>query len=123
VTLLRGIVVCHGDLAAALVHSAESISGIRDALVPISNTGCDRDSLEARIAAAAGDEPTVLFVDMPSGSCLFAAARRLARMSGAKMITGVNLAMLLDFVFHRHLAPAEAAARAVEIGAKAIGSR
>jgi mannose/fructose-specific phosphotransferase system component IIA len=117
------VVVCHGELAAALVNSAEQITGIRDALVPISNNGCDRDALEARIAAAIGDEPAVLFVDMPSGSCLFAAARRLARGGGARMITGVNLAMLLDFVFHRDVEPEAAVARAAEIGAKAIAAR
>jgi mannose/fructose-specific phosphotransferase system component IIA len=32
----------------------------------------------------------------------------------------VNLAMLVDFVFHREATPAEAAERAAGIGAKAI---
>ena len=35
-------------------------------------------------------------------------------------MTGVNLAMLVDFVFHRSLALDEAAARAVIAGEKAI---
>ena len=117
---LHGVVVAHGELARALVNSVEEISGIRGALVPVSNSGCDRGRLEERILEAVGDRPSIVFVDMPSGSCLFAAARRLASTPGARLVTGVNLAMLLDFVFHRDLPLALAADRAAETGSKAI---
>ncbi len=117
---LRGVIVCHGALARALVDATAQISGMADALVPVSNSGCDRGDLEARVEAAVGQEPTVVFVDMASGSCLFAVLRRLRERSNVRVVTGVNLAMLLDFVFHRDLSPDEAATRAVEIGEKAI---
>lgn len=117
---LRGVIVCHGLLARALVDATAQISGMADALVPVSNTGCDRGDLEARVEAAVGAEPTVVFVDMASGSCLFAVLRRLRERDNVRVVTGVNLAMLLDFVFHRNLTPDEAAKRAVEIGEKAI---
>ncbi|MBL8987093.1 MAG: hypothetical protein SFV24_06970 [Gemmatimonadales bacterium] len=120
---LRGVVVCHGELATALVRSVEEITGIRDALVPVSNSGCDRGQLEERIVAAVGNTPAVVFVDMPSGSCLLAAVRRLAGAPGARVVTGVNLAMLLEFVFDRTLTPDQAAERAVATGGKAISSR
>ena len=117
---LRGVVVCHGKLAGALVEAAESISGVTGALVPVSNTGCDRDALEERVVAALEGRPAVVFVDMASGSCLFAVLNRLRTSDGVKAVTGVNLAMLVDFVFHRSLPPAEAAARAAAAGARAI---
>ena len=74
----------------------------------------------ARIADAIGGAPAVVFVDMASGSCLFAALHRLRDEPNVKVVTGVNLAMLIDFVFHPDEAPAEAAARAVATGERAI---
>jgi mannose/fructose-specific phosphotransferase system component IIA len=117
---LQGVVVCHGSLAGALVHAAEQISGLAGVLVPVSNTGCDRDTLEERVLAAVNGRPAVVFVDLASGSCLFAVLKRLHREASVKVVTGVNLAMLVDFVFHRGLSPAEAASRAVAAGEKSI---
>jgi len=117
---LRGVVVCHGPLAGALVQAAEQISGLGDVLIPVSNTGCDRDTLEDRILAAVDSHPAVVFVDLASGSCLVAVLKRLRSEQAVKVVTGVNLAMLVDFVFHRSLSPAEAATRAAAAGEKSI---
>jgi mannose/fructose-specific phosphotransferase system component IIA len=117
---LRGVVVCHGKLAVALVEAAESISGVTGALAPVSNTDCDRNLLEERVAEAVAGQPAVVFVDLASGSCLFAVLKRLRSLEGVRVVTGVNLAMLVDFVFHRELAPEAAAERAAAAGAKAI---
>jgi mannose/fructose-specific phosphotransferase system component IIA len=117
---LRGVVVCHGGLAAALVQAAEQISGLSGALVPVSNTGCDRETLEDRVLAAVDRQPAVVFVDLASGSCLFAVLKRLRAEPSVKVVTGVNLAMLVDFVFHRSLSPSEAANHAVTAGEKSI---
>lgn len=117
---LRGVVVCHGALASALVQAAEQISGLADVLVPVSNTGCDREALEDRVIAAVNGQPAVVFVDLASGSCLFAVLKRLRSEQQVKVVTGVNLAMLVDFVFHRTLSPAEAASRAAAAGGKSI---
>ncbi len=117
---MRGVVVCHGRLADALVEAAEQISGVTGALTAVSNTGCDRGALEERVAEAVGAGPAVVFVDLSSGSCLFAVLKRLRSGGMAKVVTGVNLAMLVDFVFHRTLALDEAAARAAIAGGSAI---
>jgi mannose/fructose-specific phosphotransferase system component IIA len=117
---LRGVVVCHGAMAGALVQAAEQISGVEAALIPVSNTGCDRGTLEDRVLAAVDTHPSVVFVDMPSGSCLFAVLKRLRSEKSVKVVTGVNLAMLVDFVFHRSLSPEEAASRAAATGQASI---
>jgi mannose/fructose-specific phosphotransferase system component IIA len=119
-TALRGVVVCHGPLAEAMIAAAEHISGVTGALTPVSNSGCDRASIERRVAEAVGQGPAIVFVDMPSGSCMFAAMQTLKAIAGVKVVTGVNLAMLVDFIFHRDLPAAEAAERAVRAGAAAI---
>ncbi|HWB42622.1 MAG TPA: hypothetical protein VG500_15275 [Gemmatimonadales bacterium] len=117
---LRGVVVCHGGLAKALVEAAESISGVTGVLQPVSNTDCDRDALEQRVSEAVDGRPTVVFVDLASGSCLFAVLKRLRAMPGVRVVTGVNLAMLVDFVFHLSLDPEAAAERAMAAGTRAI---
>ena len=116
---LRGVVVCHGALAGALVQAAEQISG-GHRFIPVSNMGCDRDTLEQRVLAAVDQHPAVVFVDMASGSCLIAVLKRLRADQSVRVVTGVNLAMLVDFVFHRSLSPEEAASRAVAIGQASI---
>ncbi|MGH7674872.1 MAG: PTS sugar transporter subunit IIA [Gemmatimonadales bacterium] len=117
---LRGVIVSHASLAQALVSAVASITGIADALVPVSNDGCDPPELAARVTAALGGRPAVLFVDLPGGSCLTGAVRLARGRPDLAVVAGVNLAMLLDFVFHRGVSPAEAARRAAEAGGRAI---
>ena len=114
------MVVGHGRVAQALVEAAEEISGLRGILVPVSNTGCDRGALEERVATAVGEGAAVVFVDLAAGSCLLAVLRRLRDRENVRIVTGVNLAMLVDFLFHRTLPPAEAAAHAANSGGSAI---
>jgi len=120
VSALRGVVVGHADLAAAMVHAAEEITGVRGLLLAVSNVDCSRNDLEARVRAAVGSEPTVVFVDLPGGSCFIAAVRGLGKIENARVVAGVNLTMLVDFVFHRDTGLEEAAARAREVGSRAI---
>jgi len=117
---LQGVVVAHGTLAAAMIEAAEQVSGVRGVLRAVSNTDCDRGGLEERIVAAVGAVPTVVFVDMMGGSCMMAAMRRLRERSDVRVVTGVNLAMLLDFLFHRDGAVDAVAERAVAAGGDAI---
>ncbi|PYP72704.1 MAG: hypothetical protein DMD41_08210 [Gemmatimonadetes bacterium] len=117
---LRGVIISHAALAQALVSAVGAITGVDGALLAVSNDGCDSGALSARIIEAVGAGPAVLFVDLPGGSCLTSAVRLAKGKADLGVVTGVNLAMLLDFVFHRDVTPAEAARRAADAGGKAI---
>jgi N-acetylgalactosamine PTS system EIIA component len=117
---LRGIIVSHAAVAQALVAAVAAITGIEGALTPVSNEGCGSEALAQRISDAVGPGPAVLFVDLPGGSCFTSSARYAKQHADIAVVTGVNLAMLLDFVFHRDVSPDEAARRALDAGSKAI---
>lgn len=117
---LQGIVVSHAQLADALVQAVAEITGQGDALKPVSNEGCSRAILSDRLAQAIGARPAVVFVDLPGGSCLQAAIAYERTHRDVAVVAGVNLAMLVDFVYHRDLTPAGAAQRASDVGARAV---
>ncbi|MGD8726765.1 MAG: hypothetical protein PVH40_03920 [Gemmatimonadales bacterium] len=119
---LKGVVICHADLAAALVEAVERIAGDSGGLIPLSNRGASTEGLCADVASAVGEGPSVVFVDMPGSSCLHASLMELRARNDVAVVTGVSLPMLLDFVFHRELSPAAAAKRAVDAGSRSISA-
>lgn len=114
---VRGLVVAHGGMAAALVGSVRQIAGAEEeAITALSNEGCGPDTLCARLTEALGEGPAVVFTDLASGSCAFAARRIALQRPQTAIVTGVNLPILLDFVFHRDLPLPELVERLVEKG-------
>lgn len=113
---VRGIVVTHAHLGKALIEAAEEISGVTDALVAVSNRGTTPRRLQEMVAAAVDEGPAVVFVDLAAGSCGFASRAASRRCGRAVVITGVSLPILIDFLFHRHMALPELAERLVQKG-------
>lgn len=98
---LRGIVMAHADLAAALVGAARVILGDDTGLTPLSNAGCDRAGIAARIEAAVGAGPALIFTDLAGGSCTTVAATVARDRPELRVVAGVNLGMLLEFAGRR----------------------
>ncbi len=114
---VRGLIVAHSSLASGLVSAARQISGVEEeALAALSNEGCGPEALIQAVNEAVGDRPAILFTDLASGSCAFAARKISMQRPGTGVVCGVNLAMLLDFLFHRDLPLPELVDRLVEKG-------
>ncbi len=116
-----GIVIAHGGMADGLVDAVRRIAGdSANALVPISNEGMSPDDLRGAIDQAAGGGSAMVFVDLQAGSCCTAALASCRACSDRVVLTGVNLPMLLDFVFSRALPFDELVERLVERSREAI---
>ena len=115
----RAVVAAHGELAAGLVSAVAQITGRDAALVALSNRGLPGSSLEGLLRAEVEGGARVIFTDLPGGSWTLAARRVMRGRDDLLLVTGVNLAALLDFVMQPDATP-EGAARAAEKGKSAI---
>lgn len=117
----RGIVLAHGMLAEGLVDAVRQIAGAEaDALTPLSNRGLSPEVLASEIRRLVGQSTAIIFTDLPSGSCSFAARRLCREQERVAVVAGVNLPILLDFVMYRRLPLEELVGRLLEKGRAAI---
>jgi mannose/fructose-specific phosphotransferase system component IIA len=104
-----------------MVDAVRRIAGApADALSPVSNEGKGPDELLAAVRDLAGEGPSIIFTDLQTGSCALAASFACRDPNRRRVVFGTNLAMLLDFVFHRHLPLDELVVRLVERGRTAV---
>lgn len=120
------VIVAHGGLAAELKRATEHVVGPQAAIVAISIGPEDnRAARTAEICDAADSVDTgagvVVVTDMFGGSPSNLSLRA-CRPSNRKILTGVNLPMMIKLVKSRDLAVEEAVARAAEAGRRYINS-
>lgn len=117
----QGVIVAHGTMAAGLVDAVRKIAGhAADALIPLTNEDRTPQDLRKELEAIADNGPVVVFADLQSGSCGMAAFSSCRGGKERAVICGVNLPVLLDFVFHRDLPLDDLIPRLVSKGREGI---
>jgi PTS system N-acetylgalactosamine-specific IIA component len=115
------IVLGHADLAAGMISAVHQITGRGDRFVAMSNAGLGAAEIEEQLRELiARTGATVVFTDLPAGSCNFAACRLIRERPDLVVVSGVNLPALLFFATHDELPPAQAAEQAVSRAVPAL---
>lgn len=121
-----GVVVAHGRLAEGLLSALTRVAGEQGNLWALTNQGRGGEALESEIAGilderAAGRD-AYLLSDMDGGSCGQACRRLLAKGSVRAVFYGVNLPLLVEFVFLQDEPFERFVAAAVEKGRLGLGA-
>jgi len=118
---IRAVLLGHLGMPDGMVEAVRHITGIEpDGLIAVSNRGKSPESLCAEVEALVNAGPSILFTDLQSGSCGFAAMRLTRNLPELVVISSVNLPMLIDFAMHRTLPMHELVERLLTKGRAAI---
>lgn len=108
--MVTGIVICHGQLAFELLNVAGKILGPAEAMYAFSNENLSPEVLYAQVQRVLRDhqiDQGVAMVDLHGGSC-WTVARMLTReFPRLRVISGVNVSMVISFLSKRGKIPFE----------------
>ncbi len=97
---ILAIVAGHGSFAEGILSAVEQITGRSELFVALSNRNLSAQDVERVMRERLGSSGArVVFTDLPAGSCTMAARRIQREEPDLRLVTGVNLATLLDFLF------------------------
>jgi mannose/fructose-specific phosphotransferase system component IIA len=103
VTELCGAIVAHGGLAEGFLSALFRVAGPQDNLWALSNEALSGEELTDRLEELLGERAKgreiFLFTDLDAGSCGLACRRLLADGRVRAVFFGVNLPLLVEFVF------------------------
>jgi PTS system mannose-specific IIA component len=102
--MVRAVIIGHGEFAKAMVDTAEQIVGRQPDVEIVSNKGFSGEKLSEKIAQIIGLQKvpdTLIFLDLPGGSCTISCYALLKNNSDLNIISGINLPMLIEFFMLR----------------------
>jgi len=119
----RAVVAGHADFAEGVISAVAQIAGRAEVFLPLSNRDLSAKDVEREMRTLVSEpNVTTIFTDLPAGSCTMAARRLLRERPDLVLVTGANLASLLEFVFSEQANAAETARYAVERGRTALAA-
>lgn len=99
------VVVAHGRVAECLMEAVQGILGTQSNWVAVSNAGMGLGDLMASVESAVNelseDCDVVVMSDMPGGSCHHVCQELAVARPDVRILTGLNLMMLLEFFVKR----------------------
>ncbi|HEX4896945.1 MAG TPA: PTS sugar transporter subunit IIA [Candidatus Limnocylindrales bacterium] len=119
----RILVVAHGDLAGAFLATAELICGRLDDVEAVGLLPTDSpESFNERFMVAAGDpnDKLLILTDLAGGTPHNVALVATRRLPKAVLISGVNLAVLIEAVMSTDALDGESVERLVAKGREAL---
>ena len=97
------MIVAHGGLAEGFLSALTRVAGPQENRWPLSNEALSGEALMTRIEELlderAGGREVFVFTDLDAGSCGLAGRRLLADERVRAVFFGVNLPLLIEFVF------------------------
>ncbi len=120
------VIVAHGEVGACLIGAVQRILGKQTGCSAVTNVGLGLPDLEKAVRKAIDElsatHTVVLFTDMPGGSCHHVCRGIAGSSEGLRVLTGLNLMMLLEFFVKRERVPlAELLSSVQERGRDSIG--
>lgn len=102
----HGVVIAHGPLGRASIEAAKSIMGTDEGLFPLSVTDMSIVEIESRLTSIVSEprddvDGIVIMACLRGGSSWNVSAAVSKDMPHVRLVSGVNLAMLLTFLIKR----------------------
>ncbi|MDI6808457.1 MAG: hypothetical protein QME66_05680 [Candidatus Eisenbacteria bacterium] len=125
--MVNGLILTHGRLGDELIRTGSLIAGEDCGLKAISNEGLSPqgmvEMLDRELDGIDDGDGVILFVDLVGGSCEVA-SQAIARLrKSARVLCGVNLAMIVAFIQYRSRLPiSELVEKVEERGRRSIRS-
>lgn len=116
--MIVGIVICHSLLAFELVNAVQKILGHADYVYPFSNDNLAPPIIYQNIVDVikkSSADKIIAMVDLRGGSCWTVAKMITREFPQMKVISGVNVPMLISFLTKRDKLPFEELPQALNL--------